>query len=59
MDPAVVKTLHDAFKQAIDDPKHLEGLAPLNQDVGYLNSADCAKWARETYAKEMRLLLFL
>jgi tripartite-type tricarboxylate transporter receptor subunit TctC len=27
MDPAVVKTLHDAFKKAMDDPKHLELLA--------------------------------
>ena len=52
----MVKTLHDAFKKAIDDPKHLELLAPLNPDVGYLNSADDAKWARETYPKEKRLL---
>jgi tripartite-type tricarboxylate transporter receptor subunit TctC len=56
MDPAVVKTLHDAFKKAIDDPKHLELLAQLNQDVWYLNSADYAKWARETFAKEKRLI---
>ena len=56
MDPAVVKTLHDAFKKAIEDPKHLELLAQLNQDVWYLNSADYAKWARETFAKEKRLL---
>jgi tripartite-type tricarboxylate transporter receptor subunit TctC len=33
MDPAVVKTLHDAFKKAIDDPKHLELLAQLSQDL--------------------------
>ena len=31
MDPAVVKTLHDAFKKAMDDPKHLELLAQLSQ----------------------------
>jgi tripartite-type tricarboxylate transporter receptor subunit TctC len=56
MDPAVVKTLHDAFKKAIDDPKHLELLAQLNQDVWYLNSEDYAKWARDTFAKEKRLI---
>jgi len=56
MDPAVLKTLHDAFKKAIDDPKHLELLTQLNQDVWYLNSEDYAKWARETYAKEKRLI---
>ena len=56
MDPAVVKTLHDAFKKAIEDPRHLELLAQLNQDLWYLNSEDYAKWARETYAKEKRWL---
>ncbi len=56
MDPAVVKTLHDAFKKAIDDPKHMELLAQLNQDVWYLNSEDYAAWARETFAKEKRLI---
>jgi tripartite-type tricarboxylate transporter receptor subunit TctC len=56
MDPAVVKTLHDAFKKAIDDPKHLELLAQLSQDVWYLNSEDYAKWARDTFAKEKALI---
>ena len=56
MDPAVVKTLHDAFKKAIDDPKHLELLAQLNQDVWYLNSEDYTKWARDTFGKEKALI---
>jgi tripartite-type tricarboxylate transporter receptor subunit TctC len=56
MDPAIVKTLHDAFKKAMDDPKHLELLASLNQDLWYRNSEDYAKWARDTYAKETKLL---
>ena len=56
MDPAVVKTLHDAFRKAMDDPKHLELLASLNQDLWYKNSDDYAKWARDTYAKEKRLI---
>jgi tripartite-type tricarboxylate transporter receptor subunit TctC len=56
MDPAIVKTLHDAFKKAIDDPKHLELLASLNQELWYRNSEDYAKWARDTYAKETKLL---
>ena len=33
MDPAVVKTLHDAFKKAMDEPRHIELLDQLNQDV--------------------------
>ena len=56
MDPATVKTLHDAFKKAMDDPKHLELLAQLNQDLWYKNSEDYAKWARETFTKEKRLI---
>ncbi len=56
MDPAVVKTLHDAFKKAIDDPKHLELLAQLSQDVWYLNSEDYTKWVRDTFGKEKALI---
>jgi tripartite-type tricarboxylate transporter receptor subunit TctC len=56
MDPAIVKTLHDAFKKAMDDPKHLEVLDQLNQPVWYKNSADYAAWARETLGKEKVLI---
>ena len=56
MDPAVVKTLHDAFKKAIEDPKHLELLGQLSQDVWYLNSEDYGKWVRDTYGKEKALI---
>ena len=56
MDPAVMKTLHDAFKKAMDDPKHLELLAQLNQDLWYRSGEDYAKWARETFAKDKLLI---
>jgi tripartite-type tricarboxylate transporter receptor subunit TctC len=56
MDPAVMKTLHDAFKKAMDDPQHLAVLDQLNQPVWYKNSADYAAWARETFAKERGLI---
>jgi len=56
MDPAVMKTLHDAFKKAIDDPKHLEVLDQLNQPIWYKNSADYQAWARETFGKEKGLI---
>ncbi len=56
MDPAVVKTLHDAFKKAIDDPKHLELLDQLNQDVWYRTGDEYAAWARETFAKDKALI---
>ena len=56
MDPAVVKTLHDAFRKAIDDPKHLEVLAQLNQEVWYRSADDYAAWARDTFTKERALI---
>jgi tripartite-type tricarboxylate transporter receptor subunit TctC len=52
MDPRVVKTLHDAFKKAMDDPEHLKVLQQLDQVYWYKSSDDYAKWARETFASE-------
>ena len=56
MDPAIVKTLHDAFRKAMDDPKHLALLDELNQDLWYRSGEDYAKWAAETYAKDKVLI---
>jgi tripartite-type tricarboxylate transporter receptor subunit TctC len=56
MEPAVVKTLHDAFRKAMDDPKHLEVLAQLNQEVWYRSGDDYAAWARETFARDKALI---
>ncbi len=56
MDPAVVKTLHDAFRKAMDDPKHMEVMAQLNQDLWYRSGDDYAKWAREQFAKDKTLI---
>lgn len=56
MDPAVVKVLHDAFKKAMDDPKHIEVLGQLNQAMWYRNGDDYRKWAAETYTKDKALI---
>ena len=56
MDPAVMKTLHDAFKKAMDDPKHLELLDQLNQDMWYRSGDEYLAWARETFAKDKLLI---
>ena len=56
MDPAVMKKLHDAFKKAMDDPRHAELMLQLNQDAWYRSGADFAQWAREAFAKD-RLLI--
>jgi len=56
MDPAVVKKLHDAFKKAMEDPRNLEVMEQLNQEVWYRSSADYAQWAKEAYAKDKGLI---
>lgn len=56
MDPALVKTLHDAFKKVIDDPAHAAILDQLNQAPWYKNSDDYRKWAADTFVKERALI---
>ena len=56
MDPAIIKALHDGFKKAMDDPKHLEVLDQLNQPTWYKNSADYAAWVRDSFGKEKALI---
>ena len=56
MDPAVMKTLHDAFKKAMDDPKHLEVLDQLNQQPWYKTGPEYAAWAKDTFAKDKVLI---
>ena len=56
MDPAVVKTLHDAFKKAMDDPKHLEVLEQLNQAAWYRSGDEYAKWAASQFVKDKALI---
>lgn len=56
MDPALVKTLHDAFKKVIDDPAHLAILEQLNQAAWYKSSDEYRKWAGDTFVKERALI---
>jgi tripartite-type tricarboxylate transporter receptor subunit TctC len=56
MDPRVVKTIHDAFKKAIDDPENAKVLAQLDQVYWYRSSEDYAKWAAETAVSERALI---
>lgn len=43
----VVKTLHDTFKQAMDDPKFVEFMDKGNFGIAYLSSADYQKFIAE------------
>jgi tripartite-type tricarboxylate transporter receptor subunit TctC len=56
MDPAVMKTLHDAFKKAMDDPRHQEVMEQLNQQVWYRSGEDYRKWAADTFQRDKALI---
>jgi len=56
MDPAVVRRLHDAFRQTLEDPAVLASLEKYDQSVIYMNSADYEKFIREQYVKEKVLI---
>jgi tripartite-type tricarboxylate transporter receptor subunit TctC len=56
MEARVVKTLHDGFKKALDDPEHQKVLDQLDQEQWYRSSEDYAKYARETFQKERALI---
>jgi tripartite-type tricarboxylate transporter receptor subunit TctC len=56
MDPRVVKTVHDAFKKAMDDPENHKVLQQLDQVYWYKSTEDYGKWAVETNAAEKALI---
>ncbi|MFT3813905.1 MAG: tripartite tricarboxylate transporter substrate binding protein [Acidovorax sp.] len=56
MDPKVVKTLHDAFKKAMDDPEFLRILKQNDESTMYMDSKAYTDWAARTYAQEKRYL---
>jgi len=56
MDPAVVRILHDAFKEALYRPESLSYLEGLDQPVIYMNSADYADFVRQQVVKEQETI---
>ncbi|MBC5766219.1 Bug family tripartite tricarboxylate transporter substrate binding protein [Ramlibacter albus] len=52
MDPAVVKTIHDAFRKTLDDPAVMATFEKYDQTVIYMDTPTYTKWARETFAAE-------
>ena len=56
LDPAVLRTLHDAFAEAVRDPAHLAVLEKYDMPVEYRDSAAYAAFLRETVARETALI---
>jgi len=52
MEPAVVRTLHDAFRKTLEDPAVLAVFEKFDQPVIYLDTEQYTRWARETFEAE-------
>lgn len=52
MPAEIVRTLHDGFKAALEDPAHLAVLRRLDMPMEYLSSADYARNLLEVYEQE-------
>ena len=56
MDPALVQRIHDAFKQAMEMPNHVEVLARYDQALMPMNPAQYTRFAEETHRRERALV---
>src|SRR6185295_4662010 len=56
MDPAVVKTIHDAFKKGAEDPAYLEATAKLDQESAYMSSEDYRRYAAAQLVEQKKLI---
>ncbi len=54
--PAVVKRLHDALKQAMEQDNYKTALARYDMVPIYMNSADYTRFAQETFLREKVLI---
>lgn len=54
MDPKIVKLLHDAFKQAAEDPAVLKALDRQGMERYYMAGEDYMKWVRRAADEEKR-----
>jgi tripartite-type tricarboxylate transporter receptor subunit TctC len=52
MDPAVVRTLHDAFRKTLEDPAVLATFDKYDQTVIYMGTEAYTKFARDSFAAE-------
>jgi tripartite-type tricarboxylate transporter receptor subunit TctC len=54
--PEVVKKLHDAFKQAMEEPSYAAALGRYDMLPIYMSSADYTKFAQTTFTREKALI---
>ena len=56
MDPAITKTIHDAFRKTLEDPAVLSVFEKYDQSVIYLGTEAYTKFARDSYESERVLI---
>jgi len=56
MDPALVKTIQDAFKKTLDDPAVIANFEKYDQSVIYKDTPTYTKFARDSFASEKRII---
>ena len=54
--PEVVKKLHDAFKQAMEEPSYVAALGRYDMLPNYMSTADYTKFAQATFMREKALI---
>ena len=54
--PAVVKRLHDAFKQAMEQPSYTSALAKYDMVPMYMSTSGYTRFAQETFIREKALV---
>jgi tripartite-type tricarboxylate transporter receptor subunit TctC len=54
--PEVVKKLHDAFKQAMEEPSYVAALGRYDMLPIYMSSSDYTKFAQTTFAREKAVI---
>ena len=56
MEPKIVKVLHDAFKQGLEEPSYAAAMATLDQELFYLSSEDYQKFAMQQIEEAKRFI---
>jgi tripartite-type tricarboxylate transporter receptor subunit TctC len=56
MDAKLVQRIHDAFKQAMEMPNHVEALARYDQQLMHMSPQRYARFAEETFKREKALV---
>jgi tripartite-type tricarboxylate transporter receptor subunit TctC len=59
MDPAVVKKIHDVFRQTLEDPKVVAVFDKFDQSTIYMDTAAYTKFAHDTFRSERETMVRL